>query len=164
MRKQFSISKVCSQRHRPEYSYLVDEYLEKFIDTNILMPFKIINGTRWNIVLSMLMLPDGPRGPKGVFVFNKPRTLSQEMLKIFPVQIPYEEVFKNDTIVKNVVCLYFEAFKQFFTRNYKKIPPEYFNQIEQKIDWKYILSLPYPVEIRDQRYVGDISELNLRQV
>ena len=132
MRKQFSISKVCSQPNRPAYSYLVDEYLENFVDLNILIPHKIINCTRWHIQLAMLISPKGPRGPQGVFVLNNPRTVSQEMLKLFFVQIPYEEVFKNDTVVKNILSLYFEAIKQFFTLNYKKIAPEYLTQLEQK--------------------------------
>ena len=83
MRKQFSISKICSHPNRPAYSYLVDEYFENFVDLNILIPHKIINGTKWHIQLAMLILPNGPRGPQGVFVLNNPRMVSQEMLKLF---------------------------------------------------------------------------------
>jgi len=153
--KQFYIKKTCSEKNRPAYSYLVDEYLENFINENILGPYKIINGGKWNIWLSMMFLKKGNFGPDGVYVFNKATTVSAEKVKFYPVQIPLEEVFRTKNVVKNLVELYFEAFRQFFTLNYKRIRPEIFVDLKKKIDWTYLNSLPYPAAINEQRYIGD---------
>jgi len=153
--KQFYIKKTCSEENRPGYSYLVDEYLEEFINDNILVPYKIINGSKWNIWLIMMFFKKGNFGPTGVYVFKKPTTVSDGKVKFHPVQIPLEEVFRTDNVIKNVVELYFEAFRQFFTLNYKKISSEIFLDLKKKIDWTYLNSLPYPADIREQGFIED---------
>lgn len=49
----------------------------------------------------------------------------------------------------------YEAIKLFFTRTYKKISPEFMDELWNQINLDYLLSLSYPAPFAEQRYFLD---------
>lgn len=52
----------------------------------------------------------------------------------------------------------YDAISLFFTTIFKKVTPEYMGDIKGLIDLDYLLNLPYPASLTDQKYIGDIVE------
>jgi hypothetical protein len=152
--KSFNIKKICSEPDRPPYSGKVDEYFETFVYENILKPFNIIIDSDWKIVLSIMIFKKEEDSPEGVS-FYEVDTFSEEKLKVYPVAINLEDIYKTDDHIENIIGLYFQIISLFFLSNYKIIPQEYMMELMEKIDWKYLLELPYPALMEEQGYVGN---------
>ena len=45
----------------------------------------------------------------------------------------------------------------FFNRFYKKVKPVDLERFKAKIDYAYLMTLPYPAPFEEQRYLGDDS-------
>lgn len=154
MKNHFLIKLACNYSDRPPISHKVIEYLEQFIIDNILIPKKIIIGGKWNIWLAISFMKEGNFGPKGVYMY-KPTTVSGDNVKFYPIDIPLKEIKESEKPYLRTIELLLEGVRLFFTKTYKKVSADILDELFKKIDWDYMLSLPYPAEVRDQKYIGD---------
>lgn len=157
MTNMFLIELSCnSYIDRPPISYKAIEYLQEFIETNLLAPRKIIVGTKWKIWLSACFVKPSNYGPKGLHLY-KPMSVSSDYVKIYPIDIPLIEIQSSDNAFKKTVDLLLDAAELFLIQTYKKMTQQAIREEYKKIDWEYILSLPYPAEVSEQRYIGDME-------
>lgn len=154
MTKQFSIKKVSSEENRPPYSYKVEEYFEDFVHENILKPFNIILEDDYKTILSIMLLNKDEESPEGVN-FYEPEALDEEKIRFYPVTIYIEDLLAKEQPLENLVSLYFQIISIFFLSYYRQITTEYMLALKEKLDWDYLLSLPYPAPANEQKYVGD---------
>ena len=151
---KFSITQACSSKDRPPISYKIREYFVHFITENVLIPKKIILNGKWNICLAFIFLKDGKFGPSGVYVY-KPTSVSSDNVTIYPIQVPLKEIVESNNPLLRTIELFYEGIKLFFVKNYKKVDEKFMDDLWVKVDLDYLLSLPYPANIKDQKYVGD---------
>ena len=151
--KAFNIKKICAEPDRPPYSIKVDEYFETFVSENILKPFNITD-SYWKIVLSIMIFKKEEDSPEGVN-FYEADTFAEDKLKVYPVAINLEDIYKTSDHIENIIGLYFQIISRFFLSGYKVISQEYMMELMDRIDWKYLLELPYPALAHDQGYVGN---------
>ena len=154
MTKYFFIKKVCSEENRPQYSYKVDEYFEDFVRKNILEAFDILQDGQSKLILSIMYFAKQANSPEGISIYE-PSTVAEEKLTFYPVSINLEDVYKDGTPLENIISLYYQVISLFFLSNYKKVFREYILQLKEKLDWDYLLSLPYPASFSEQKYVAD---------
>lgn len=154
MTKQFLIKKVCKEADRPPYSYKLDEYFEEFVDTFILQPFNIIVSDNWTILLSIMIFPKDADSPTGVNIYEA-SVIEEERIKYYPAAINMEDIYANNQPLENIISLYFQVISLFFLSYYKSISREYMLGLKDKLDWDYLLSLPYTSPFVEQKYVGD---------
>jgi hypothetical protein len=152
--KQFLIKKVSTEADRPPYSHKVEEYFEAFVHNYILQPSNIILNGKWKILLSIMIFRKDDNSPAGVNIYE-PSIVEEEMIKYYPVAINIEDIYANDNPLENIVSLYFQIISLFFLSNYQSITNEYMLDLKEKLDWEYLLSLPYPAPYPEQKYVGD---------
>jgi hypothetical protein len=150
--KQFTIKKICAEENRPPYSSAIDRYFEAFVHDNILKPYNIIVNEDWKVILSIMIFKKDDDSPEGV-CFYEPDIFEDDKLKIYPVAINLEDIYKNEEHVINIVGLYFQIISLFFLSNYNIVSREYLAEQMQKLDWNYLLSIPYPATKEDQGYV-----------
>jgi hypothetical protein len=93
-------------------------------------------------------------GPPGVYVYA-PTTVGADNVKFYPIQIPLKEIKESDAPLLKTIELLYEGIKLFFVKNFKKIDEKFMDDLWLKVDLNYLLSLPYPAELKDQKYVGD---------
>ena len=157
---KFNISQSSTTfKDRPPISSKVREYFEDFISDNLLKPKKIILGSRWRIELVICFVEEGPRYTSThLFLAEKPRTVSAENLKMYEILIPLKLLNGVDNPYLRTIELFFEALKIFFTTKYKTVNSKDMQELWNKIDIEYLSSLPYPANLTDQKYVGDILD------
>ena len=159
MKSYFNIFQAStSNDNRPPISHKVREYFIQFLSDNLLKRKKIIIGGKWEIILSILFTGEGKYGPKGIFMPKNPRTISSESVKLYEIIIPSKLIQESDKPFLKTIELMYEAIKVFFTTTYKKITPEFMDELWKKVDLDYLLSLPYPAPLSQQKYVGDIEQ------
>ena len=154
MIKKFLIKKVSAETDRPPYSYKVEEYFEEFVYNHLLQPFNIILGEKWKVLLSVMIFKKDENTPTGVNIYE-PSIIEEEMIKYYPVAINMEDIYENDQPLENIVSLYFQIISLFFLSNYRTISADYMLELKEKLDWDYLLALPYPAPLFEQKYVGD---------
>jgi hypothetical protein len=152
--KPFIIKKVCDEPDKPPYSYKVDEYFEEFVREHIVVPFNIVAEDDWKILLSIMMFKKDEENPEGVSIYPA-ETIEEEKIRYYPIAINIEDVYANNTPMENIVGIYYQIISLFFISNYESISEEFMLELKKKLDWDYLLSLPYPVPIDEQKYVGD---------
>jgi len=150
--KQFTIKKICAEEDRPPYSYKVDQYFEDFVTENILKPYNIILPEDWKIILSIMIFKQEEDSPEGVS-FYEPDLLEEDKVKVYPVGINLEDIYKNEEHIVNIVGIYFQIISLFFLNNFKLVSREYLVELMDKLDWDYLFSLPYPAPAEEQGYV-----------
>lgn len=157
MKSNFKIYQTCtSDIVRPPISSKIREYLEQFLSVNVLEPKKIIVGGKWTIILSMLFVEEGARYTlKDVYMAKGSRTVSAEATKIYEILLPLKCIQESKKPLLKTIELMYEAIKKFITTNYKKVTPELMDELWKKVDLEYLLSLPYPAPLAEQKYVGD---------
>ncbi|NIG55812.1 hypothetical protein [Chitinophaga sp. Cy-1792] len=148
----FSINQTGPKDIRPPLSFKVREYFESFIEENILTPKKIIIHDTWNICLTLTFFKQGRFGPAGVHVYS-PTIVKGDKLKAYPIQIPIQEIADSNQPMVKIVELFYEGLTLFFTGNYKQVDAQFMQSLWNKIDMEYLLSLPYPAKIKEQRYL-----------
>lgn len=154
MSKQFFIKKICKQDIRPAHHHAIEVYFEDFVHEHILTPYNIIIDTHWCIVLSVMFFTKTESGLDGINIFE-PSAIDEKAITYYPVTISYEQIFKDNHVVENLISLYYQVISLFFINNYKSIPADALLVLKDKIDWDYLLSLPYPAAYAVQKYVGD---------
>ena len=150
---QFSIKKICIEEDRPPYSQQIDRYFEQFVVDNILKPYHIILNEDWKVILTIMIFKKEEDSPEGVS-FYEPDIIEEDKIKVYPVAINLEDIYKNEEHVVNVIGLYFQIISLFFLSNYKLISMEYMMELKEKIDWEYLLALPFPAPIEEQGYIS----------
>jgi hypothetical protein len=150
--KSFNIKKICAEPDRPPYSHKVDEYFETFVYDNILKRFNIIIDTDWKIVLSIMFFSKEENSPEGIN-FYEPDVYEDDKLKVFPVSVNMEDIYRLGEPMEHITALYFQIISMFFSSEYEFITPDFLDELLQKIKWSYLLSLPYPVPVKEQGYV-----------
>jgi hypothetical protein len=150
---KFTITLTSQSKDRPPISYKVMDYFVSLMIENVLIPQKIILTGKWNINLAIMFLETGKFGPSGVYLY-KPTTVSSDNVKFYPVQIPLKEIRESADPFLRTIELIYEGIKLFFIAHYKKIEDQFMDALWLKVDLNYLLSLPYPAKLTDQKYVG----------
>lgn len=150
MANYFKIMQTSMTENRIPLSSKIKEYFEEFITDNILLPKKIMIGSKWNYSLSIIYIGDGKFGPKNIFMPKGTRTVSSENIKMQEILIPVKLI--GDAVVpkQKAIELMYEAITTFLTRTYKKVTIEIMDELWKKVDMDYLLSLPYPAALEDQ--------------
>jgi hypothetical protein len=145
-----------SMTERPQISYRVREYLENFIAENLLKEKKIILGGKWRIDLVLAFQRETVRYTSTHLTLGaRPTTVNGENVKIYEVLIPIKLIKESSHPYLRTIELMWEAISLFFTENYKKVSPETMSELWKKIDLDFLLSLPYPAPLIDQKYTTD---------
>jgi len=158
MTRQFEIvQSSLSFTDRPPISHKVREYFEEFIMEEILKPKRILVTTDWQIHLVLIFSPEAPRY-KADFIFmpKSPTTVKSERVKIYDVMIPKKLIDQSEKPYLRTIELMWEAITLFFTGTYKKVTKAEMDLLWQKTDMDYLLSLPYPAPMIEQKYLSDV--------
>lgn len=157
MKSNFIIYQSCTDDNRPPISYRVREYFVKFVSDNVLEKKKIIINGKYNTLLAIFFSGGGPKVLYKDIGFAKgSRFIKEENVKIYEIFILLNAIQKAKNPYLRTIELMYEAIKIFLTTTYKKITPEFMDELWSKVDLDYLLSLPYPAPLSEQRYVGDI--------
>jgi len=156
MQSYFIIYQSCTEKERPPISYKIREYFEEFVTENVLKKKKIIIGGRWKIILAIFFSGGGSKVLYKEIGFAKgSRTVSAESVKIYEAFILLKPIKDApDPLLKTIELIY-EAIKVFLTTTYKKVSLELMDALWNEVDLDYLLSLPYPAPLAEQKYVGD---------
>ena len=160
MEKKFEIvqSSTNTIELRPPISWKVRDYLEDFIIENVLNEKQIIVSSQWTIHLHCFFLKHSPRfNYEHIHFLNKPRTVKQDMVKTYEIMIPDKLINESENKYERTIELMYEAVSIFITTVYKKVSKEFMNNLWKQVDMKYLLSLPYPAEVKDQKYLTDMT-------
>ena len=156
MRAKFSIFQAATQTERPPISYRVSEYFEHFVTEHILEKKKIIIQGEWDVHLTIYFLTNGPKVLfKGIALGKGVRTVISERVKLYSALILIEPIQSAENPFLKTIELMYDAIKLFFTTTFKKVTPEFIDELWSKVDLDYLLSLPYPAPLSQQKYVGD---------
>ena len=157
MKSYLKIYQTCtSDIIRPPISYKIREYFEQFLLQNVLEKKNIIVGGKWKVYLSMLFVEEGARYTlRDIYMAKSSRTISAENAKLYEILIPLKCIQETENPLLKTVELMYEAIKIFITTTFKKVTPELMNELWKQVDLNYLLSLPYPAPLAEQKYVGD---------
>ena len=161
MEKKFQIvqSSTNTIDLRPPISWMVRNYLEDFIIENVLNEKQIIVSSQWTIHLHCFFCKLSPRFNYEYIHFNnKPRTVKENMVKIYEIMIPEKLIDESENKYERTIELMYEAVSIFLTTVYKKVTKELMNELWKQVDMKYLLALPYPAELKDQKYLTDLAD------
>jgi hypothetical protein len=118
---------------------------------NIITPLHLTTG---NALLSMMLLPKQDVQGDGIAIYP-PSHIAEEQLTFYPASIILEDVYAGDNVMENIVSLYFQVICLFFRNYFPEVTSEFLFDLKDKIDWDFLLSLPYPAPFEDQQYIGD---------
>lgn len=152
---------------RPRVSAKISEYIIEFINTNILVPLKIMQSDKFDYSLALSFYKFIP----GKHKINSvcPYTTDQ---KKFVTPIGFSIVDKttkwaylkvsttdlDETIKpKDYAILAYELVGSFLIKNFKKITKEVLDEYFEKLDYRLIESFPYPAPFEEQKYSLDES-------
>ena len=152
---------------RPRVSAKISEYVIEFINTNILVPLKIMQSDKFDYILSLSFDKYIPGKHKINSV--SPYTTDQ---KKFVTPIGFRIVDKNEkwaylyvsstdldqTIKpKDYAILAYELVASFLIKNFKKVTKESLDKSFKKLDYGLIESFSYPAPFEEQKYSLDES-------
>lgn len=163
MEKKFQIiqSSTNSIDLRPPISWKVRDYLEDLVIENVLQEKRIVVSSQWTIHLHCFFCRPAPRyNDEHISFFNKPRTVKENMVKIYQIMIPEKLINESENKYERTIELMYEAVSVFLTTTYKKVSKEFMGELWKEADMKYLLTLPYPANIKDQRYLTDLTDEN----
>lgn len=158
MNSKFTIGQISTTfSGRPPISSKVREYFECFLSEQLLKKKDIIVNSKWNVHLRLTFMQEGARYKSDyLFLGKSATTLSCEMLKIYEILIPLKLLNDVDDKYKKILELIYEALTIFFTANYKSVKPLDMEELWKIVDFKYLLSLPYPASLVNQKYATDM--------
>lgn len=158
MKEYFSISQGYTL-YRPPISSKIKEYFVTFITENILKEKKIILGGKWRVDLTISFEGESRLGfPRKTTLDKSPRIVSSEGVKLYWVFVPVKTIQESENPLLKTIELMYEAISIFFTTTYKKVTSDFMNYLWKEVDLNYLLSLPYPAPIEDQKYTGDVIQ------
>jgi len=153
---QSSTSEIIS---RPPISWKVRDYLEDFTIENVLHKKQIIVSFNWTVHLHCIFCSETPRFKYDhIHFFPKPRIVTENMVKIYEIMIPEKLINDSRDKYEKTIELLYAAISIFLTTSYKKISQSQMHDLWQKVDKKYLLSLPYPAPVKDQKYLTDVLD------
>lgn len=161
MEKQFQIvqSSTNTIDFRPPISWKVRDYLEDFIIENVLNEKQIVVSSQWTIHLHFFFCKPSPRfNHDDIHFYAKPRTVKENMVKIYEIMIPEKLITESKNKYEKTIELMYEAISIFLTTTYKKVSKEFMNELWHKVDMKYLLTLPYPAKVKEQKYLTDLTD------
>jgi hypothetical protein len=161
MEKKFQIVQSSSNtiELRPPISWKVRDYLEDFIIEKVLKEKQIVVSSQWTIHLHFFFDSYSPRfNYENIHFFYKPRTVKENMVKIYKIVIPEKLINEPESKYEKTIELMYEAVSIFLTSTYKKVGKELMSELWKQIDMKYLLALPYPAAVEDQKYLTDIRD------
>jgi hypothetical protein len=161
MGKKFQIvqSSTSEINDRPPISWMVRDYFENFIIENVLVEKQIVVSSKWTIHLHCFFCKLSPRfNYDYIHLYPKPRTVKENMVKIYEIMIPEKLINDVENKYEKTTELIYEAVSIFLTATYKKVTKEFMSELWQKVDKKYLLTLPYPAKVKDQRYLTDMYD------
>lgn len=158
MDNYFSISQGYTTNYRPPISYKIREYFTEFLIINLLEEKKLILGGKWHVNLTLYFEGEGRYGlPKVIRMDKNPRQISSEKTKLYEIFIPIKPIQESSNPLLTTIEQMYEAMVIFFTTTYKKVSRELMSELWEKVDLNYLLALPYPAAMKDQKYSGDIT-------
>ncbi|RAJ05509.1 hypothetical protein LX64_02669 [Chitinophaga skermanii] len=96
------------------------------------------------------------KGPGTLFediaLANGSTTVASESVKIYECIIPFDFIRDSEEPQLETIELMYRAIKLFVTSTYKKVKPEFIDALWREVDLNYLLSLPYPAPIEEQKY------------
>jgi len=144
--------------------YKILEYFENFVMENILKEFKVILNSKWTHNFGIFFdstdyknIPEFINfdGIEKCLVIMPPNTFSKESMKGYSVQFFASKIKDNPRGEFIGFCeMMLDFIETFFVLNYKKINETDFISIREKVDWKYLKSIKYPADLKDQHFVG----------
>ncbi|MCC6185557.1 MAG: hypothetical protein IT256_00240 [Chitinophagaceae bacterium] len=161
MEKKFQIvqSSTNTIDFRPPISWKVRDYLEDFIIENVLNEKQIVVSSHWTIHLHCLFCKPSPRfNYEDIHFYPKPRTVKENMVKIYEIMIPEKLILESKNKYEKTIELMYEAISIFLTTTYKKISEDFMSDLWHKVDMKYLLTLPYPAKVKEQKYLTDVLD------
>jgi hypothetical protein len=72
--------------------------------------------------------------------------------------IPEKLITESENKYEAIIKLMYEAISIFLTTTYKKVSNEFMNELWHRVDLKYLLTLPYPAKVKDQKYLTDVLD------
>lgn len=157
----FKILLTCdSQENRPPISYRICEYFNEFMSESFAKKKPKLISKDWKINLGIIIQSEGRYGPKEIFLASKPRTIKSEGVKLYEMVVPLKLITDTNNPHRRTIEIIYEAVKIFFTSTYKSVSTEFMDELWKEIDLDYLLSLPYPAPLNEQKYVGDYLHIN----
>lgn len=160
MNRRFKIffSDICPVEERPPISFKVSEYFENFIAQHVLRGKKVLLNSKWSVEIVLAFCEESTIYKSDhLFMAKSPVTVTSEGVKIFDILIPLKLIKSSPEKYLKTIELIYEALSLFFTTQYKKISIEFFSELWSKVDIAYLLSLPYPAPLTEQKYLADIT-------
>lgn len=142
---------------RPAFSYKIREYFEQLVLEELLIPSKIIVNGKFEIWLELSFVDYYKPTDKRVEMIYKPATYTRELIKTYAAFLNYPILLQSTNYRLTYIEMIVETIELFFTRFYKKIKTENFMKMNAKIDYDYLMSLPYPASFEEQQYAMDDS-------
>src|SRR5688500_2501450 len=155
MLSKFNIYQSSAEEDRPPISHKVRDYFVDFITIEVLQKKHVIINAKWDIILALYFVRKGKYGPDRLFLAKGSRSVSVENTKIYEVIIPMQVIDAADDKYLKTIELIYEAITMFLISIYKKVTFDYMNQLWEKIDLDYLISLPYPAPFNEQKYLSD---------
>ena len=152
------IHSSTSFTNRPPISFKVVEHIENYINENLLTHKKIIVNGNWEIHFVLTFVQETERY-KSDYIFmpsTPPDIVKEEKVKIYEAIIPMKLIDNSSHPYLRTIELIYEAITIFLTRTYKKISQEDMDALWRGIDLEFLLSLPYPAPVAEQKYLADI--------
>jgi hypothetical protein len=157
MKKFEIIASSVSITNRPPISYKVREYFETFIIDHILTKKKIIVTGNWEIHLVLAFLPETNRYQSDdLFMPEKPVVVKEDKIKTYDILVPMKLIKPIDEPYLKTIELIYQAITLFLTKTYKKVTAKEMENLWESVDLKYLLSLPFPAPLVDQKYLTDV--------
>jgi hypothetical protein len=162
MEKYFLIHLLGDPETRPPISCQVKEYFEEFILKNVLIKKKIAVGGRWQIMFTIHFQEKGAQTNfDDVAVAKSCRTVAAESVKLYESVILVDAIRSYQNPYLGTIELMYKVIKLFLTAAYKKVTFEFMDELWNRVDMNYLLSLPYPAPFSEQKYL--IDEVMKRQ-
>jgi hypothetical protein len=79
-------------------------------------------------------------------------TVKQDSVKIYSITIPMKAIIQSQKPHQKTIEIVYEAITKYFTSTFKKVTREFMADLENQVNFDYLLSLPYPAPFAEQRF------------
>lgn len=141
-----------SLEERPPLSEKVRDYLEFFFSKEL--QNSKIGKSQWKSVLSILYVSGGNHKLINTVVADASRTITSETTKLYEIHIPLSLINKSEDQHRKSIEVLLDAIF-LFCKRFSKLKDAQIQEISNKVDWAYLLSLPYPAFREEQGYLED---------